>query len=389
MAYSIVSILAIAVIFIVNIDVFFTKDGRSFRGGKYYLLFLLSVVLFLAVDIFWGVAYDINKSVVGSYIDAVLYFIAIALTVLMWGLFMYKYLDKKNRFVQSVFYIGLVTFVVQIGIIIVNFFVPIIFSISDDCAFTSLPFRYVILGLHVVMLVLTTSYSLYEAVVDNGVSRKRHIAIFSFGILMAVFSSIQMFLYNIPMNSTGFLLGLVALHTFVIEEQKYEKKLELDQTKFLVTVDALTGVKSKHVYVDIESEIDHLIAEGKMNDFAVVMFDLNGLKAINDAYGHEAGDIYIKSGVRLISNIFTNTPIYRIGGDEFVVILEDGNYDKRDELLKEFEEAVDHNKENKGVIISSGMSIYIKETDNTFSQVFVRADKSMYERKHRLKGERL
>ena len=103
MAYSIVSILAIAVIFIVNIDIFFTKDGRSFRGGKYYLLFLLSVVLFLAVDIFWGVAYDINKSVIGSYIDSVLYFVAIALTVLMWGLFMYKYLDKKNRFVQSVF----------------------------------------------------------------------------------------------------------------------------------------------------------------------------------------------------------------------------------------------------------------------------------------------
>jgi GGDEF domain-containing protein len=51
------------------------------------------------------------------------------------------------------------------------------------------------------------------------------------------------------------------------------------------------------------------------------MFDLNDLKHINDRYGHERGDEYIVNCCRLICQVFKHSPVFRIGGDEFVALL--------------------------------------------------------------------
>lgn len=385
MAYGIVGSLAVLVHLIVNIDVFFTRDGRSFPGGKMYLVFLLSAISFNVVDGLWGYIYY-NQWLDATYVITVLYYVTISVSILCWSLFIFYYFEKKNIFLRVIFYIGILAFLLQSSAVIVNFFTPVIFEITPECVFVSKPIRYMFLGFQVVMLVLTSIYSFFSAIKEKGSMRKKHIAIVSFGLSMAVFASIQLYQPLWPMNSTGLLLGVTALHSFVIEEIKFEKKMELEQAKFLANVDPLTGVKSKHVYVDMEQTIDNNIASHEQNDFAVVMFDLNGLKAINDAYGHEAGDIYIKSGVKLICNIFSHSPVYRIGGDEFVAILEGESYEQREELLKKFEDAIDANKKYKGVIVSSGMSVYERDKDNTFSQVFVRADQNMYERKHELKS---
>lgn len=65
------------------------------------------------------------------------------------------------------------------------------------------------------------------------------------------------------------------------------------------------------------------------------------MKLVNDTYGHEAGDTYIADGVKIISEIFKGVPVYRVCGDEFVVILEGKNYDNRKVLLKEFNDLMD------------------------------------------------
>ena len=124
------------------------------------------------------------------------------------------------------------------------------------------------------------------------------------------------------MYSLGLAVGTILVFTFIIVSQRIEtrqqllegrtreeKQLqEIKSTRELAYIDPLTGVKNKHAYVEFESEIDSLIHDDKIGDFGIVIFDLNDLKLINDTYGHEAGDQYIKDGCMMICKKFAHSP---------------------------------------------------------------------------------
>ena len=209
---------------------------------------------------------------------------------------------------------------------------------------------------------------------------------------MLVCIAIQLSDPYIPFYSIGLLIGVCILETYVLNESKErfknaneENKEKLDVALYLAYTDPLTGVKSKHAYVEKEEEYDKLIASGEINSFAVAVFDLNGLKEINDKFGHEVGDKYIIDSVKLISRYFSFDSIYRFGGDEFVSILVDKEYENRKKIHDEFMEAVNKNVSTNKPIVSSGISVFKKGVDNTFKAVFYRADKMMYARKDYLK----
>ena len=97
--------------------------------------------------------------------------------------------------------------------------------------------------------------------------------------------------------------------------------------------------------------------------------------------GHSAGDDYIRSACEIICNIYKHSPVFRIGGDEFVVILKGGDYNKRDELVYKFKKKQDENR-NKGLVtLASGMSEFKSDMDMNVQDVFKRADSRMYENK--------
>ena len=152
--------------------------------------------------------------------------------------------------------------------------------------------------------------------------------------------------------------------------------------------DALTGVKSKHAYLEAEEKCDLLIAAGENQPFAVAVCDVNGLKNINDNHGHQAGDGLIRDAARIICRIFDHSPVYRVGGDEFVVIMRGEDYEHRDELMAKMLESNEKSMSSDGVIIASGMSAFIPGRDRCLSEVFVRADEAMYENKSSLKETR-
>ena len=135
------------------------------------------------------------------------------------------------------------------------------------------------------------------------------------------------------------------------------------------------------------SRIDECLADYTEWEFGVIVFDINGLKNINDTLGHEEGDRFIREGCMMICSKFAHSPVYRIGGDEFVVLLEGSDYEDRKELIASFDRDVDHNKQHGLVEISTGMAAFRNGSDSSFSDVFERADKRMYERKKQLKGE--
>ncbi|MCR5112945.1 MAG: GGDEF domain-containing protein [Acholeplasmatales bacterium] len=178
-------------------------------------------------------------------------------------------------------------------------------------------------------------------------------------------------------------IGISNIDEHMKREEKYNKYI--NQFKEIAFKDSLTGVKSKNAYNDYEERINYEIKENLIKEFALVVCDINGLKVINDTLGHAAGDEYIKSGARLICDTFKYSPVFRVGGDEFVVILENNDYKDRFNLLNEINNNVVCNIRNKCVSLAVGMADFTDD-DICVHDVFERADRMMYENKKLLKS---
>ena len=154
--------------------------------------------------------------------------------------------------------------------------------------------------------------------------------------------------------------------------------------------DGLTGVKNKTAYQETVIRLEEQTRIGRPQ-FAVVVFDINGLKEINDTNGHDFGDMLIIDACKIICKVFKHSPVYRIGGDEFVVILEDADYQHYNELLVRFQGALDefnqYARSDGQISIARGIALYEEETDLTFGDVFKRADESMYQNKAIMKRQ--
>ena len=90
----------------------------------------------------------------------------------------------------------------------------------------------------------------------------------------------------------------------------------------------------------------------------------------------------------LLCDIFDHSPVFRVGGDEFVVFIRGNDYSNREELMKKLQDQVFENKRTgNGPVLASGMAEYVPETDRLVSKIFERADRKMYENKQQLKKD--
>ena len=124
------------------------------------------------------------------------------------------------------------------------------------------------------------------------------------------------------------------------------------------------------------------------------MIDINYLKRINDTYGHEQGNQYLYGAAKLIKKVFGEDYTYRIGGDEFVVILEGKAQEGAEERIREFKEetvrlqADDSLQPWEKVSAAVGMAKYEKGRDASTEEVLRRADEAMYRQKIAMKAVR-
>ena len=200
-------------------------------------------------------------------------------------------------------------------------------------------------------------------------------------------------LHNADKTSVIIIAGLFVTSIGVmfanyISMKKWEDKAneERDRARTIAFRDALTGVKSKIAYVEQEEIINQLIKNGEAESFGIIVCDVNGLKHINDTCGHKAGDEYIQKACHLLCEYFKHSPVFRIGGDEFVVLLEGHDYEERDSILKDINIQIEKNIGTCEVVASLGLSEYYPEGDRSIHDVFKRADELMYERKQQLKS---
>lgn len=154
--------------------------------------------------------------------------------------------------------------------------------------------------------------------------------------------------------------------------------------------DSLTGLRNTTSYkvwaTDFNKEI-----QNKNVTFGVLVLDVNYLKESNDKYGHDVGNKLIIAVARLISGIFKRSPVFRIGGDEFLVILQNRDLEDYETLCQKFDlecanESVETEKENIPISVARGFAKYDPATDLQFVDVFNRADDAMYKHKKKMKS---
>ncbi|MBO7450905.1 MAG: EAL domain-containing protein [Clostridiales bacterium] len=154
--------------------------------------------------------------------------------------------------------------------------------------------------------------------------------------------------------------------------------------------DILTGTKNKMAFQEYEKELQKDIESKTITQFGILICDLNDLKLINETQGHKAGDEYIKSACKLICRIFAHSPVFRIGGDEFAIVIRDQDYIERNTLVSAFRKQIEENiRTESGPVVALGHAEFISENDQKVDDVVRRADARMYEDKAHLKDVKL
>ena len=175
------------------------------------------------------------------------------------------------------------------------------------------------------------------------------------------------------------------LESDIQEKDDQIKKISLDTYR-----DPLTGVKNKAALQKFSEELSRKLKEGRGEPFSILMMDVNNLKYINDNFGHDAGDEYLRGCCMTLCHIYQHSPVFRIGGDEFVAVSQNDDYENREALFIKLSEAFDqaYSMEDadawKRYSASFGTAD-LKPSDSSLDQVLKRADQQMYEEKKAFK----
>ena len=183
-------------------------------------------------------------------------------------------------------------------------------------------------------------------------------------------------------NGRRLIVGINDIDSQVRQEEDYADRLAKARIK--TSVDALTGVKNRFAYLEAIERLDEESAEDDSRQYAITVLDVNDLKKVNDTDGHKAGDEYLREACRIICKTFKHSPVFRIGGDEFVAISQGDDYENIDELIRQMNKRNGEAVRTGGIVIACGMAK--REGDSSTATVVERADGQMYENKSELKA---
>jgi diguanylate cyclase (GGDEF)-like protein len=182
----------------------------------------------------------------------------------------------------------------------------------------------------------------------------------------------------------GFIIYLFNTFTSSVREIfiGWKESTENKMFKKLAYTDVLTHVGNRFAFEEKIKEYD-------IRKISIISLDINNLKYYNDNFGHDKGDILIKTAAKVLCKTYGN--IYRIGGDEFIAIVESTNDEslrKLNEILQELINDYNNSGKNEVILeIASGYA-YFKENDKNINDIIKRADNHMYVDKRNKKAKK-
>ena len=240
MYYSVIGILAAMILLIENYDILLNKnDVSQMPSWKVYRNFLLAVLFYYMTDIAWGL-FEHLKMADLLYLDTTLYFFAMASGVYFWAQYTVAYLNDKTAFGRVLVVLGRAVAGMILLANLINIFVPIYFIVDENSVYTNLMLRDVMLVVQIILLIMISVHacSLIGKQPEGKKARYRTVAFF--GLIMALFLTIQYWNAYLPLYSCAYMLGTCLLHTFVInnERQEYQemKKKVTDLKKEILDI---------------------------------------------------------------------------------------------------------------------------------------------------------
>ena len=162
-----------------------------------------------------------------------------------------------------------------------------------------------------------------------------------------------------------------------------EIKRYMDYAQEEASIDRLTRLSNRNAYANTSKVINEQIKNNELDNLVVAIYDVNGLKTVNDSTGHEIGDELLKIAANIIQNVYGNRICFRIGGDEFVIIYrgsEEEFKDKDEQCNKLIDEFNNTNRDMPFILsLSVGYAKYEVGQDFELLDIFRKADKNMYE----------
>lgn len=187
----------------------------------------------------------------------------------------------------------------------------------------------------------------------------------------------------IPIMDESFVIrGAIEIFTSNADEEYFAKIKELEK---IAMTDTLTGIANR-LYTD--KYINEKVEIFKVNErsFGVAFVDIDHFKSINDKYGHDIGDIVLKTVTNTISNNLRNTDLIgRWGGEEFVVYIEKVNGENIFTILDKLRILIENSEINTGkeiIKVTASIGGVVIKSGNTKDEIIKNADKLMYESKN-------
>ncbi len=164
--------------------------------------------------------------------------------------------------------------------------------------------------------------------------------------------------------------GILSIQLDITDLKEKEEEL-----KYLSYHDSLTDLYNRTF---LEEEMKRLNTE-RQHPLSIIYCDVNGLKIVNDTYGHEAGDELLKEVAGILNSITRDEDLVsRWAGDEYVILLPDTDYSTAQKIAGRLEKTC-RKAEFRDIPITLGIGIAVKEdVEEEFGEVLTRADKRMY-----------
>ena len=242
--YSVIGLIAIAVQLIINFKVMFIPKSNDVRkAGRIYRALMISMMAYYITDAFWGILAGLNWIPL-LFADTTVYYVAMSSIIVCFYRYFVEYLemnDWKGRFFNL---FGKCFFILEIIFLIINLFYPCFFWFDENDAYVAGPIRYIALWVQIAMFAFSSIVTLLNALKTEGASRKRHLAIFFFSLVMLVAIIFQEKYPLLPFYALGSLLGSCVLHVYVVGDEQDEASNLLSNYKQAILSDALIALET-------------------------------------------------------------------------------------------------------------------------------------------------
>ena len=222
MYYSAIGLLAVLILLIENQDVLMNLGGAFEKPAwRAYRRFLFAVLTYYVTDILWGIL-ESRRLAALLFADTTVYFIAMATGVVLWAEYTVAYLDEDSGFGRFLVYAGRFIAGFITLLVVINIFAPVLFTVDSAGAYRVLPFRYVILALQIILLLMISVYAVASYARYPSDKRLKYRTLALFGLIMGTFLFVQLWFPYLPLYAIGYMLGTCLLHTVVVNDEKAE-----------------------------------------------------------------------------------------------------------------------------------------------------------------------